>query len=1066
MACAEQQRELLPTESLKDLAEQKEKEWRELQHLRVQSLEVALQEKHSALKEQRSKFDKLKEDFKYNLRLLGERDAELARYDALFADLRTKASSKEAELSELKIQMADLQTALAREAKSRDEFQSHYELRVRQKQAELEQYRSVKDAEIESERQELETFKRSLERKLREAESETDTQRRELTAGFEEALRKREHEFRVRMDEMNTTVLAHELKVKLLGKDVEALKAAQAANSEEWEEASGSSREREKEMKQLQWQLADTQAMKDAQIHELEARLEQMEQRRKRLADDFSRKHAELDRSSCEKDAQLTKLRDMTNDREHHLEETIQSLRTQLDEAEVTRRQLEWTVADLQKEKESKIEMLTIELTEVKAKWDSNLAAMSHDSVSRDLELQALHDTEGKLNTEVKRLKQDVERYKNEVRAGLEREEALQQGKAQAQVDWQRQCEDLERIQYERSEDLVRRLTKARDEAVADLREKEREWQEKEDRLRVVSGERDRAEATLRQHGLCPDYDIDLSQSSTSQVRELQQQNETLRDVVHQMRRQMEALGSQMPTDQSTVTRSAELKPVASDDYVKNIENELIQLKAKYNTLEMTKKKNDLDTGAADGGHKSIASDNPLLLRHIEELNSTIGQLRGEKVELTAQVRKQQARLQHLERTVTELGKQPREKQALVEQLEYKLSAETRRQEALVGSLRHRVSELEVELTEARKEADEYHRVNIERNLEVTALSNQVSALKMELASGRPTVSFGAQELLIQQLQDELKRLLKCHQEVISGDSLTDTGQATRGHGLTTNMAMADMHKKLRQAAKHISTLTREKQQLIEMGNRLRAELNKNGLRAPQSSCQHLPASHDTDYSKLVTSQSDLVETGSQSVTARSNQLSQLIQTKLSQLEKLQYQLTKQELAFVQKGEGHSMKVMPMTLAMSSSGECSTTDEDAGINSRVDTRGRQPLVASDRPVASRQEEPDQHRVTPHSPHLRTSLSSLGGESLQEIWGMLDYGLSPKPITPTAAGDGPHQNVTMARHSDPWAVTGRRVNHKSQQDVTGPGKNTPVVKLGPGRRNQRKAKIRNYNIKDF
>ena len=53
--------------------------------------------------------------------------------------------------------------------------------------------------------------------------------------------------------------------VKLLGKEVEALKAAQAANTEEWEEAGGSSREREKEMKQLQWQLADTRAMKDAQ---------------------------------------------------------------------------------------------------------------------------------------------------------------------------------------------------------------------------------------------------------------------------------------------------------------------------------------------------------------------------------------------------------------------------------------------------------------------------------------------------------------------------------------------------------------------------------------------------------------------------------------------------------------------------------------------------------------------------------------------------------------------------------------------------------------------------------
>ena len=54
-------------------------------------------------------------------------------------------------------------------------------------------------------------------------------------------------------------------------------------------------------------------------------------------------------------------------------------------------------------------------------------------------------------------------RYKKEVRTALEREEALQQAKAQAEVDWQRRCEDVERQQYERSEDLVRRLTKARD---------------------------------------------------------------------------------------------------------------------------------------------------------------------------------------------------------------------------------------------------------------------------------------------------------------------------------------------------------------------------------------------------------------------------------------------------------------------------------------------------------------------------------------------------------------------------------------------------------------------------
>ena len=44
-----------------------------------------MQDTKTALKEERIKFDKLKEDFKYNLRLLSERDAELARYDSLFA---------------------------------------------------------------------------------------------------------------------------------------------------------------------------------------------------------------------------------------------------------------------------------------------------------------------------------------------------------------------------------------------------------------------------------------------------------------------------------------------------------------------------------------------------------------------------------------------------------------------------------------------------------------------------------------------------------------------------------------------------------------------------------------------------------------------------------------------------------------------------------------------------------------------------------------------------------------------------------------------------------------------
>ena len=50
--------------------------------VRLKSLEDALKTKDESLKEYQEKFMKLKEDFKYNLKLLKSRDEELEVYDA------------------------------------------------------------------------------------------------------------------------------------------------------------------------------------------------------------------------------------------------------------------------------------------------------------------------------------------------------------------------------------------------------------------------------------------------------------------------------------------------------------------------------------------------------------------------------------------------------------------------------------------------------------------------------------------------------------------------------------------------------------------------------------------------------------------------------------------------------------------------------------------------------------------------------------------------------------------------------------------------------------------------
>jgi len=70
---------------------------------------------------------------------------------------------------------------------------------------------------------------------------------------------------------------------------------------------------------------------------------------------------------------------------------------------------------------------------------------------------------------------------------------------------------------------------------------------------------------------------------------------------------------------------------------------------------------------------------------------------------------------------------QPREKQVEIDQLQYELGAVRRRTDTEVSSLRQRIADLELQVNEARKEADEYYRASVEHNTEATALANQVT---------------------------------------------------------------------------------------------------------------------------------------------------------------------------------------------------------------------------------------------------------------------------------------------------------------------------------------------------
>lgn len=106
----------LPLEpALSELVARKEEEWRALQAQQSQLKEVALREAQERLREAQGELCCLREDFVYNLKLLEERDHELDRYDTAFAQARQLDGARQAELSELKIQVAKLRQALSRE---------------------------------------------------------------------------------------------------------------------------------------------------------------------------------------------------------------------------------------------------------------------------------------------------------------------------------------------------------------------------------------------------------------------------------------------------------------------------------------------------------------------------------------------------------------------------------------------------------------------------------------------------------------------------------------------------------------------------------------------------------------------------------------------------------------------------------------------------------------------------------------------------------------------------------------------------------------------------------------
>ncbi|XP_044103109.1 coiled-coil domain-containing protein 57 isoform X2 [Neovison vison] len=999
-------RMLPPTEqALSQLLARKEEEWRALQAQRGRLQEAALQEAHSQLHQAQGELRSLREDFVHNLQVLEERDRELERYDAAFARARGLEEAQRAEVSELRVEAARLRQALALEARRREDLLRQHRRTLQEHRRELERAHRDKNSEMDQQREQYESLNRQLERKLAELHGKLAQQRQELLLEFKSEMQKREHGFRQQADSLSSVVSTHELKVKVLNEELAAVKeaAAQAAESLRCAEAAGAGLE--DELRCRDRELRDVAAAKDARIKDLEDRLNCVQLSRKKEEEVARRKHEELDRLARERDAALAAAKGTHAEQLQALEARARELQARCEALELQLRRAEWRQGDTLREKDAALDRLREDTLALRSGWDAQIAELSKEMISKDLQIQSLQAEAVELKAHLARCQQDIGRYKQQLSAAEERQRGLEREKAQLALDWRQRCDVVERDHYRQAEDLIRALSEARDQAAAKLQETERTLRDQEGALKALTLERDQAVQALRTRGLLPEKEVQVllgqqeeeirASFPSSEMQRLQEQNTSLRRAVAEMRKEMEALSDHVPPPAPSGARAADTEqprpsPEAAaevPDHITVLETEIRNLKHKFKALEEQLE----DVFDPSKTSPSYADFQPSVhtSAHVPG-----GAVPAEGAPVGLALRRLRNRAHVVNRLVARLRQKVLQRPLDVDTVQHALAREVDQVHQQVSELRKQVFELEEHLG----------------NRPLLPALDKVALGRESPADQRPT--------------------------------------ATEDQGPQPPQALSvpRLQRKLKEATRKILRLCLEKEQLLEMGNRLRAEL---GHRAPGGAPHHpLPGP----------------EVQNPSVTCK------------VPLGQLQPRFAAQDSENTRKTRvsERSGKVQP-PLAQTAGRSQPPQGQAAGAVTRSGQQHRMSAATCRCPRHKENQSPKPrpaHEGPTESRCPAGSSSSVASGPLQNTWKLLDLGSSPSGLT-SQDDSAPERTARPAadslRHPDgrsvatwaAFAVEGMKMEAQAKALPARPARVPPSKTKGC----RQPPKIRNYNLKD-
>ena len=319
-------------DDLSEIIRLKERELHDINEFRCERLEVALLEKEKSISEVLKRFDTLKEDFEYNLSLLGARDQEISRLENVSMKLASDIELKDREnkVSRKRLEASEIQ--LTELLDSRDREQKETRSIIFEIKEEVESVKWTAEEEVKSKQRELDALRNDLRKNTSSREEAMDSQRRDLTSTFESLIRQRDDEYVAKEKEVVRQVSTLEARFEMILTENMKIKSDLSNAVTKFDLLADESLRREELLRQVQWRLDEERALKISDNSGLQSRLQDALAEASRVKDAMLARSEEAHRNLEKAIAALNQERSLRESLERKLQDSSRAAQSKITE--------------------------------------------------------------------------------------------------------------------------------------------------------------------------------------------------------------------------------------------------------------------------------------------------------------------------------------------------------------------------------------------------------------------------------------------------------------------------------------------------------------------------------------------------------------------------------------------------------------------------------------------------------------------------------------------------------------------------------------------------------------